>query len=72
MIVQMEDQFKKLENADLKALYEKQLQALSDALISGAEWKDVQDQRNLLIEISKRLHRGNSSSSPADYPNRGE
>lgn len=53
----------------LKALYDKHLQELSDALLSGAEWKDVQDKRNLLIELTKQLYQ-RGINHPAEYSNR--
>lgn len=67
----MENEFEKLDGAALKTLYEKQLQDLSDALLNGAEWKDVQDKRKLLIVLSKRMHR-ERSTGPAEYPSRPE
>lgn len=70
-MVPMERNFENLDNTALKALYEKQLQELSNALLGGAEWKDVQDKRILLIELSKRIHRG-PGNSPAEYPSRPE
>jgi hypothetical protein len=70
-LVEMENKLENLDGAALRTLYEKQLQELSDDLLNGAEWKDVQDKRKLLIAISKRLH-GGSSNSPAEYPNRPE
>jgi len=66
----METNFENLDSVALKVLYEKHLQELSNALLKGAEWKDVQDKRVLLIELSKRIHR--SGNSPAEYPNRPE
>lgn len=71
VLVPMETNFENLDNAALKTLYEKQLQELSNALLNGAEWKDVQDKRILLIELSKRIHR-QRGNSPAEYPSRPE
>jgi hypothetical protein len=69
--VKMENEFEKINGAALKTLYEKQLQELSDALLNGAEWKDVQDKRKLLIVLSKRIHSG-GSNGPAEFPSRPE
>jgi ubiquitin-protein ligase len=63
----MDKELRSLDNAALKALYEKQFQALSDALLSGAQWQDVQDKRHLLIKIAKLIDRPNTTT-PAEYP----
>jgi len=67
----MESELRNLDSATLKTLYDKHLQELSDALLSGAEWKDVQDKRKLLIELSKLLHTSTSgTSNPAETATR--
>lgn len=61
---------KRIDNQTLRALYDRHLQELSEALLAGAEWKDVQDKRKLLIEISKLLHSSRGTQNPAENVNR--
>ena len=69
--VEMEKNLLNLDTAALKALYEKHLQELSAALLSGVDWRDtgVQDKRKLLTELSKLLDK-RSTNNPAEYANR--
>ena len=66
----MKKDWKHLDAASLKTLYERELQALHAALLSGAAWEDVQDQRHLLVELSKHLSKVAVGSNPAEHPNR--
>ena len=66
----MDKELRDLDSADLKTLYDKHLDELSQALLSGAEWKDVQDKRKLLIELSRLLHTGRRTHNPAENANR--
>ncbi|WP_121357708.1 hypothetical protein [Flavisolibacter nicotianae] len=54
----MERELENLDVATLSALYDRHMQALSNALLNGAAWQDVQEERKRLIAISKLLHRG--------------
>jgi hypothetical protein len=67
----MENELSSLDNAALTALYEKHLQELSDALLSGDSWSDVQDKRRLLTQISREINKKDGGpSNPAEYPGR--
>ena len=61
----MERELENLDGATLKTLYDRHMQALSNALLSGADWKDVQEERRRLITLSKLLHR-RGTSHPAE------
>lgn len=67
----MEKRWSGLDDQALKALYENKLQKLHAALIGGAEWEALRDQRHevtqLSILLSKRL-----SGNPAEHKNRIE
>ncbi|HEV7331817.1 MAG TPA: hypothetical protein VGN63_12330 [Flavisolibacter sp.] len=45
-----------LDTQALKALYDKQYAELSDALLNGVAWKDVQDKRSVLIALTRQLY----------------
>jgi hypothetical protein len=68
-IVMMDRQWKQLDTPALKALYEVEFKALSDALLNGAAWKDVQDKRKRLITLTKLLY-DKSLNNPAEFPGR--
>ncbi|HEV7333799.1 MAG TPA: hypothetical protein VGN63_22380 [Flavisolibacter sp.] len=65
----MEREWKQLDTPALKTLYETEFQALSDALLSGASWKDVQDKRERLITLTKLIY-DRSLNNPAEFPGR--
>lgn len=49
-------EIRKLDVADLTALYEKEFQDLKMALLNGTEWDSVQDQRKKVSKIALTLH----------------
>ena len=57
----------------LKTTYEKEAAALRTALINGASWEDVKEQRlrvtQLAIEVHRKIHAG-GSSNPAERSTR--
>jgi len=59
----------KFDDQTLRGLYDKHLQELSNALLAGADWKDVQEKRQVLIELSKQLFQ-RGISNPAEHPSR--
>ena len=61
----MERELENLDATTLKSLYDRHMQALSDALLNGAAWQDVQEERNLLIKLSRLLHRS-GTGHPAE------
>jgi hypothetical protein len=64
------ENWRQLDTASLKILYETELKAMTDALLSGADWKDVQDKRRLLVELSKCISKASSSGNPAENATR--
>lgn len=65
----MEQHWMQLDTPALKTLYETEFRALSDDLLSGADWKDVQDRRERLITLTKLLYE-RASHNPAEFPSR--
>jgi hypothetical protein len=65
----MDQEWKHLDAVALKALYEREFQKLSDDLLGGRDWQDVQDRRKRLIELTKLLYE-RASSHPAESPGR--
>jgi hypothetical protein len=68
----MNTDLRSMDSAAMIALYERKLQDLSDDLLAGADWTDVQDKRRALIELSKLLHTHRMTTNPAEQPNRTE
>jgi len=66
----MEEHWGAVDLNTLKALYEKEQEKLTAALLSGAEWKEVQDQRKNVTELSILLYRRTQSENPAEYYSR--
>lgn len=51
----------------LKILYEKEAAQLRNALINGAQWDEVREQRLKVTELSIVIHqKRNSNSNPAE------
>ncbi|HEV7329577.1 MAG TPA: hypothetical protein VGN63_00910 [Flavisolibacter sp.] len=65
----MEREWKQLDTPALKTLYETEFQALSSALLNGADWKEVQGQRQRLIALTKLIYE-QSLNNPAEFPGR--
>ena len=49
-------EIRRLNVADLTALYEKEFQDLKMALLNGTEWDSVQEQRKKVTKIAHTLH----------------
>jgi hypothetical protein len=66
----MENRREHLDNTALRTLYEQKMQELSTALLEGASWEQVREQRFLLVELSRRLNRAGIQQSPAEHTTR--
>ena len=70
----MESNLEHVDLTTLKTTYEREAAALSTALINGASWDDVKEQRirvtHLAIEVHRKLHA--SSPNPAERSIRNE
>lgn len=62
--------YRDMDSAALRGLYEQKLQELSKALLEGASWEQVQDQRFLLVELSRQLSKAGAPHTPAEQPAR--
>jgi hypothetical protein len=58
----------------LKVLYDKEAAALSDALLNGASWNEVREQRKNVTELAIEIHKRRyiSSQNPAEQSIRSE
>jgi hypothetical protein len=65
----MEKEWSGLNEEALKALYEKKLQELNTALLSGAPWEGLRDQRHAVTQLSILITK-RQSSHPAEFNNR--
>ena len=54
----------------LRSLYEQHEKEFMTELLAGKEWKDVQDKRKFLTELSIILHHRTISTNPAEYDTR--
>ncbi|MGZ5287294.1 MAG: hypothetical protein ACXWB9_08930 [Flavisolibacter sp.] len=55
----------------LKVLHDREASKLKNALINGASWEDLQDQRSLVTEITIVIHQKRMSSfNPAESSSR--
>jgi hypothetical protein len=69
----MESNWNELDADNLKALYEKESLGLRTALLNGATWEEVKDQRQRVTELSIALHKKiNTSGNPAESTDRSE
>jgi len=66
----MEIEWENMDRTALQALYEQQFQQLSSALLDGAKWEDVKQQRLLLTELSIFLDKRGGTANPAEHPER--
>jgi hypothetical protein len=56
----------------LKQMYEKEAMVLKSALLNGASWEEVRDQRRKVTELSIALHKLRfNSNNPAESSSRG-
>jgi hypothetical protein len=67
----MEIKWSGLDNNALKALYENKLQELNAALLRGAEWEALRDQRHEVTQLSILLSK-RQFGNPAEYNSRIE
>jgi len=60
----------KLDTDALRSLHEQQQRELTAALLQGADWKDVQDKRRAVTELSIILYHRTTSTNPAEFHTR--
>lgn len=71
----MNMEYASLEVSELRALYLQKTNELSHALLSGREWKDLQEVRDEVTNIAIALHKRlaeKGSVTPADFQLRNE
>jgi hypothetical protein len=64
----MDIELRTLDGSTLRAMYDKQLRELNNALLNGATWEQLQEQREFVTQLSMALHKtmNSSSSNPAE------
>lgn len=67
----MEKKWSGLNENNLKALYETKLKELNAALLGGAEWEALRDQRHEVTQLSILLSK-RQSTNPAEHNSRIE
>jgi hypothetical protein len=60
----------KMDPEILQSLFDQHQRDLNTALLEGAEWKDVQEKRKLVTELSIVLFHRTVSSNPAEFNTR--
>lgn len=69
----MESNWNELDLDSLKLMHEKESSNLRTALLNGATWEEVKDQRKRVTELSIALHKKiNASGNPAESTDRSE
>jgi hypothetical protein len=69
--MKMERNLNSLDLATLKALYEKEAEELSSALLNGCTWDETRDKRKNVTEISIALHQKRFPQNPHPAGNLG-
>ena len=62
----MRKRFSELDFEDLNVLYENEKQKLTQALLNGESWEEVQDQRRLVTVLAIERHRKWTMIHPAE------
>ena len=64
----MDIELRTLDGNTLRAMYDKQLRELNNALLNGVAWEEVQKQREFVTQLSMALHKtiNPSTSNPAE------
>jgi hypothetical protein len=62
----MRSRFREVDFEALNAMYENEKQKLTDALLSGASWEEVQDQRRLVTTLAIERHKKWKLMNPAE------
>ncbi|RYF83719.1 MAG: hypothetical protein EON98_10045 [Chitinophagaceae bacterium] len=60
----------KLDTDALKLMYDQHQKELKEALLEGTDWKEVQDKRKLVTELSIILYHRTISTNPAEFNTR--
>jgi hypothetical protein len=62
----MEQEWRSLDAEALRSLYQQKQQEFTTALLNGADWKEVQEQRKLVTELSIALYKRVNEQNPAE------
>jgi hypothetical protein len=62
----MEKEWRSLDAEALRSLYQQKQQEFTVALLNGADWKEVQEQRKLVTELSIALYKRVNEQNPAE------
>ena len=68
----MRSRFREVDFEALNAMYENEKQKLTDALLGGASWEEVQDQRRLVTTLAIERHKKWKLMNPAENEVRKE
>ena len=62
----MRSRFRELDFEAVNALYESEKHKLTEALLNGASWEEVQDQRRLVTSLAIERHKKWKLTNPAE------
>ena len=62
----MRSRFREVDFEALNAMYENEKQKLTDTLLGGASWEEVQDQRRLVTTLAIERHKKWKLMNPAE------
>ena len=62
----MRSRFSELDYEAVNAVYENEKQKLTEALLKGASWEDVQEQRRLVTALASERHKKWKLMNPAE------
>ena len=62
----MRNRYSELDFEALNAMYENEKQKLTEALLKGYSWEDVQDQRRLVTTLAIERHKKWKQINPAE------
>ena len=62
----MKSRFSEFDFEALNIMYEKEKQRLTDALLNGSSWEEVQDQRRLVTTLAIERHKKWKLINPAE------
>jgi hypothetical protein len=62
----MRSRFRELDFEAVNALYESEKYKLTEALLNGASWEEVQDQRRLVTSLAIERHKKWKLTNPAE------
>ena len=62
----MRSRFREIDYEALNAMYENEKQKLTEALLKGSSWEEVQDQRRLVTTLAIERHKKWKQINPAE------